>query len=182
MSTTPLEPWSDATAVLLHPRRAERPMPGIRVVRVITLEVVAALVALGILLTAFVDVTGVPPIGWMYGVAGFTAATLPFGFFTRQRRNEHFLRTARQSDAYGFYRGRILLGVAIGALPALIGFGMSFPADSMLPYLGGLAVSLWRIAEFGPTARDVAQLQVSMDEYQDPLDLAAILMRPAGSS
>ena len=177
---TELETWAPAIRALPRLWAAERPMPRIRLLRVITLAIVAEMVVLGIVLLFLVDLGAMAPTGWLYGWAGITALSLPLGFYTRARRNEHIVRTAKEGDAYGFYRIRMLIGVAIAEVPALAGFLISFPADSMIPYLAGLAVSLVRIAQYGPTRADVAELQGWFDEYQDPLDIAAVLMRPTG--
>lgn len=177
---TELETWAPAVRAVFKPWAAERPMPRIRLLRIITVAILAELAVLGIVLLFVVDPGAMAPTGWLYGWAGITALSLPLGFYTRARRNEHLVRTAKERDAYGFYRTRMLIGVAIAEVPALAGFLISFPADSIIPYLAGLLVSSVRIAQYGPTRADVAELQGWFDEYQDPLDIAAILMRPAG--
>jgi len=176
---TELESWAPAVAAFSKPWSVEKPMPRIRLLRIITLAVLAGLAVMGIVLVFTVDLGRSASSGWLYGWAGFSALSLPLGFYTRARRNEHFVRTANVRDAYGFYRTRMLVGVAIAEIPALIGFMVSFPADSIIPYLGGLVVSLIRIAQYGPTRADVTEVQGWLDDYQDPFDLATLLMEPA---
>jgi len=179
---TELETWDPAVRAVTRPWAVERPIPRIRLLRIITLAIVGELAVMGIILLFVVDVGAMAPTGWLYGWAGVTALSLPLGFYTRAKRNEHLVRTAKERDAYGFYRTRMLIGVAIAEVPALAGFLISFPSDSMIPYLAGLLVSSVRIAQYGPTRADVTELQGWLDEYQDPLDMGAILMKPAGGT
>lgn len=176
---TELESWAPAVAAIARPWRVAKTIPRIRLLRILTLAILTSLVVMGIVLLFVVDLGQGAPVGWMYGWAGIAVLSLPVGFHTRARRNEHLVRTANERDAYGFYRVRILMGVAIAEIPALVGFIISFPADSIVPFLAGLALSLVRIAGYGPTKADVTQVQGWLDEYDDPIDLAAILMEPA---
>ncbi|MCJ7727000.1 MAG: hypothetical protein MUP76_11525 [Acidimicrobiia bacterium] len=177
---TELETWAPALRAFARPWAVERPIPRIRLLRIITLAILAEIAVLGIVLLFVVDLGAMAPVGWLYGWAGLTALSLPLGFYTRARRNEHMVRTANERDAFGFYRLRMLVGIAIAEVPVLAGFLISFPADSIIPYLAGLVVSLLRMAQYGPTGAAIVQMQGWFDEYQDPLDLAGILMEPAG--
>ena len=174
-----LESWSPAVAATRRFWSMDGSEPRVRRLRVITLLIAASLVVLGVVPLVIVDLGSEFPTEWFYGWAGVAALSLPVGYYTRIKRNEHFVRTAKPSDAYSLYRTRMMIGLAIAEVPALAGLVISFPADSIYPYLAGLAVSLVRFAQHGPTATDVAQLQGWLDEFKDPFDLAAVLMEPA---
>lgn len=174
--TTPLEPWAPAVRVLTRPFAVERPMPRIRVLRVITVVLIAEMIGLGIILLFLVDLTGSFPSGWLYGWMGITALSFSVGFYTRAKRNEHFVRSANAKFAYPLYRTRLIMGLALAEVPFLAGFLIAFPADSMLPYLLGAIVSAVKVYQVAPTTADVETLQKWIDQYQDPIDLASLLM------
>ena len=174
---TELETWSPAVSVITRPWAAERPMPYIRTLRVITLAVVAALAAMGIVLLFTVDLGGSYPSGWLYGWSGVTALAFSLSFFTRTNRNEHFVRSANERHAYRLYQTRMMLGLALAEIPALAGFFISYATDSIVPYLVGLVVSLVKIYQAAPVKADIMGLQKWLDGFKDPFDLATVLMR-----
>jgi hypothetical protein len=174
---TELETWSPAIRVITRPWAAERPMPHIRTLRVITLAVVGVLAAMGIVLLFTVDLGGSYPSGWLYGWLGVTALAFSLNFYSRTNRNEHFVRSANERHALGLYQSRMLLGLALAEIPALAGLFISYATDSIIPYLLGLVVSLVKMYQAGPTKADIVGLQTWLDEFKDPFDLASVLMQ-----
>lgn len=177
---TELESWSEALRML--PRRMFLPwspaprVPRIRLLRVLILTMVAYLLFLVLVLVVAVDVGGGYPMGWIYGWAGVTAASLSLGYWVRNRRNERFLLTSNRQTAHRQYTSRMFLNLAIAEVPALVGFVICFLVDAVLPYLIALPVTLYLIFRDGPSAHDVRTLQEMLDEYQDPYDIAGVLM------
>ena len=183
---TGLESWTEAVRML--PKRMLMPwapaiaVPRIRVARILMLMMGGWLVMIGVVLSFLVDSVGEYPPGWFVGWVGFSALAVSVGYLLRTSRTKRFAMTSNPRTAYRQYSSRMFLGLAFAEIPALIGFVISFAVNSMFPYVLGVAAALPLMFRVGPTVTDVRRTQGWLDEYENPIDLGAILMEAPGAN
>jgi hypothetical protein len=151
----------------------------LRVLRLLTAAVVVALlVALGVLF-ALVDGTSYPmpwPAVWGLAAGGSLAG---LGVVRRLRRND--LVGARDAETLrAVYRPRMIVGLAFGEVPALLGLVFSLQLDSLMPYLVALPCSLVAIGIAAPRAADIRSVQADRDAAGRSARLAEALTETTG--
>lgn len=136
----------------------------------------SVLVLFGVVL-AFVDLGDDPAMG--VGVAAVIVAAVGL-VCVLAGPSVGRLDGSADEIALASYRTRFFLRLAVGEVPTLVGFALSFLAGSIVPYLVGLpfaALGYWRAA---PTADRIQADVEALQAQGSRVDLRDLLNRPPG--